>query len=1002
MRKTNLLILFLLLISMSVNAQDRRITGTIIDNDTKEAVMQVTIQLLKTDSSFVSGTLSNEQGTFSIAAPSDGSFILKITSVGYKTIHKNVEIKQEKDVALGKIAFNPDAIMLKETTVTAQAAKVVVVEDTFIYNAAAYRVPEGSVIEELVKKLPGADVDENGTITINGKTVKKVKVDGKEFMTGDTKIAMKNLPTAIVEKVKAYDEKSDLARITGIDDGDESTVLDFGLKPGMHKGVFANADLGVGTKHRYSEKVMGSYMNSKARLMGFGSANNVNDRGFPGGGGGGRFGGGGRGGLTAAKMIGINFNYEEKDKLNVDGSLAWNHSDSDSKSETSAENFVSTVGSFSNSLSQSFSRSNNIDLRLKVEWRPDKLTNIIFNPNINYSTGDGRSVSSSASYNQDPYLYVTDPLNDEDIATLAAENLMVNSRSNQSVSNNDRLGVGSSLQLNRKLNDKGRNLTLKASINYDNNGSKSLSESNVHLFQVKNIAGNDSTYLTNRYNLTPSKSWSYVLQSTYSEPIFKNVFLQFNYQFNYRYNKSDRSTYDFSLYDYRMLDSFHGKYGGWDEYFLSLGYPLDYYREEDLSRFSEYSNYVHELNTTLRVVREKYQLTAGFMVQPQKSHYVQHYQGVNTDTVRTVVNFTPTMTLRYRFSKQSRLQLDYRGRTSHPSIEQLLDITDDSDPLNISMGNPGLKSAFTSNMRMSYNNYFQKHQQSISVNAGYSNTRNSISNMVTYNEATGGRTTRPENINGNWNGNIDLTFSSAIDTAGIWNMSSSTSLNYNNRVGYLYQNDLHKSVKNITRTTAWRERLQLSYRKDWFEITADGTLNYSHTRNLLQSQNNLDTWQFSYGASMNIFAPWGMSLSTDMHEQSRRGYSDATMNTNELIWNAQLSQSFLKGKPLTVTLQFYDLLHQQSNFSRTINEMRRSDTQYNAITSYAMLHVIYRFNAFGGKEGRRAMRGLPRGFDDSFRDRSRGGMGPRGGGGGNRGGGMRGGGGFGGGFGGGR
>ncbi len=995
MRKTNLLILAMLLLSMIAKAQDRRITGTIIDNDSKEAVMQVTVQLLKKDSSFVTGTLTNEQGSFSVSAPANGSYILKFTSVGYKTTHKNIVIRQSKNMALGNIMFSPDAIMLKETTVTAQAAKVVVVEDTFVYNAAAYRVPEGSVVEELVKKLPGAEIDDEGTITINGKTVKKIKVDGKEFMTGDTKIAMKNLPTSIVEKVKAYDEKSDLARITGIDDGDESTVLDFGLKPGMHKGVFANADLGVGTKHRYSEKVMGSYMNSKARLMGFGSANNVNDRGFPGGGGG-RFGGGGRGGLTAAKMIGINFNYEEKDKLNIDGSLAWNHSDNDGKSETAAENFVSKVGSFSNSLSQSYSRNNSIDVRLKVEWKPNKMTNIILNPNINYSTGDGRSISSSASYNKDPYLFVSNPLNADDMAVLAADSLMVNSRVNESVSYNDRLGAGTSLQFNRKLNDKGRNLTLRASINYNDNGSKSLSESGVHLYQVKNAAGNDSTYVTDRYNVTPTKSWSYVLQSTYSEPIFKNVFLQFNYQFNYKYNKSDRSTYDFSRYDYAMLDRYDGKYGGWDEYFLSLGYPLDYYIEEDLSRFSEYSNYIHQLNTTLRVIREKYQLTAGVMVQPEKSHYVQHYQGVNTDTVRTTLNFTPTLSLRYRFSKVSRLQVDFRGNTSQPSINQLLDITDDSDPLNISKGNPGLKSAFNTNLRANYNNYFQKHQQSINVNLGYSNTRNSISNMVTYDEATGGRTTRPENINGNWNGNAGLNMSTAIDSAGVWNLSSSTNLNYANRVSYLYQNDLHKSVKNITRTTAWGERLQLSFRKDWFEITANGSLNYSHTRNLLQSQNNLDTWSFSYGASMNIYAPWGMSLSTDMHEQSRRGYTDAAMNTNELIWNAQLSQSFLRGKPLTVTLQLYDILHEQSNFSRAINEMRRSDTSYNAITSYAMLHVIYRFNAFGGKEARRAMRGLPRGFDNSFRDRNRGEFPMRGGG--NRGGGNRGG--FGGGFGG--
>lgn len=153
------------------------------------------------------------------------------------------------------------------------------------------------------------------------------------------------------------------------------------------------------------------------------------------------------------------------------------------------------------------------------------------------------------------------------------------------------------------------------------------------------------------------------------------------------------------------------------------------------------------------------------------------------------------------------------------------------------------------------------------------------------------------------------------------------------------------------------ERLQGSFRKDWLEISLDGSINYMHTRNLLQSQNNLDTWQFSYGGSVNIFAPWGTSISTDLHNQSRRGYNDNSMNTNELIWNAQISQGFLKGKPLTVSLQFYDILHNQSNYSRSINAMQRSDTEYNSINSYAMLSVSYRLNLFGGKEARSKMFG---------------------------------------------
>ena len=369
----------------------------------------------------------------------------------------------------------------------------------------------------------------------------------------------------------------------------------------------------------------------------------------------------------------------------------------------------------------------------------------------------------------------------------------------------------------------------------------------------------------------------------------------------------------------------------------------------------------------LRVIREKYRLNVGVMVQPQKTRFIQRYQGINTDTVRNVVNVTPTLDFRYRFSKLSNLRINYRGTTSQPSMTDLLDIRDDSDPLNITMGNPGLKPSFTNTLRLFFNNYTQEHQRATMVHLNYSNTRNSISNMVTYDEQTGGRTTRPENINGNWNISGALMFNTALDSVGYWTISTFTNVRYNNYVGYLALDKYSGSRKKTTKTTTLGEQLTASFRNSWLEVSLDGSVDYTHTRNLLQSQNNLDTWQFAYGGYASVYMPWGMSLSTDLHQNSRRGYNDSSMNTNELIWNLQLSQSFLKGNALTVSLQLYDILHEQSNFSRTINAMQRSDTRYNSINSYAMLHAVYRVNLFGG--GRKNDPGMER--------RGRDGGGPR-------------------------
>uniref|UniRef100_UPI0040259C88 outer membrane beta-barrel protein n=1 Tax=Segatella hominis TaxID=2518605 RepID=UPI0040259C88 len=968
--KKSILTMLLLLVSIASFAQERLVSGAIIDRDTKDPIEQVTVQLLKTDSTYVTGAISNEKGLFHLNAPENGKYLLKITSVGYKPTVKRVVIEQDKNLALGNVVVGADAIMLKGAVVTAMAQKVTLKEDTFVYNSAAYRTPEGSVVEELVKRLPGAEVSDDGTIKINGKEVKKILVDGKEFMTGDTKTALKNLPTSIIDKIKAYDEKSDLSKVTGIDDGEEQTVLDFNVKKGMNKGLMSNIDLGIGNKDRYSARGMGGYFNSNNRFMLFGNANNTSDRGF--GGGGPRRGFGGGNGLNASKMLAVNYNYEEKNKFKFNTSLRWNHSDGDVWSRRSSENFMGSSSSFSNSLNQNFSRSDSWNGNIRLEWMPDTMTNILFRPSISWTTNDSRSTGISASYNQDPYQYSDDPLSDEGIEKMDEVDAVINRQKSVSLSNSKNNNISGMLQLNRKLNNKGRNVTLRMDAKYTDKDSKSISLQNAHLYLVQTAAGLDSTYQTNRYNLTPSKDYSYSAQATYSEPLWKATFLQLSYKFTYSYSKSDRSTYDFSKYSF---DGINPEYGAWGNYLGRLDGGLGDYRDDKLSRYSEYRNYTHDIQVMMRFVRQKYNLNFGVMIQPQRSKFIQDYQGKYVDTVRTVTNVSPTLDFRYRFSKMSNLRVNYRGTTSQPSISQLLDITDNSDPLNISKGNPGLKPSFTQNFRLFYNNFVQNHNKGVMTYINFSTTSNSISNKVTYDETTGGRITRPENINGNWNVMGAFMFNCSIDSAGVWNINTDTNLGYNHYVSYLSLDKSQDSQKNTTQNTTWNERLSLSYRNDWLELSLDGTLAYNHAKNKLQPNSNLDTWQFSYGPSMTLTAPWGTSLNTSLSCSSRRGYSDASMNTDEFVWNAQLSQGFLKGKPLTVMLQFYDLLHQQSTFSRAISSVSRTDTEYNAINSYAMLHVVYRMNLFGGKDARKGNREEGPGGRPDFRGRPFNGMG---------------------------
>ena len=930
------------------------ISGQLIDADLKEPMVQTTIQLFTaSDSVFVGGTVTNQKGNFSLEAPSSGTYRLKISSVGYETLERELTLRRNEHQDLGMLLMETESIMLKEAVVTGRAAQVVVRKDTIMYNPEAYRTPEGSPIEELIKRIPGAEVDDDGNITINGKQVKKILLDGREFMLGDVETALKNIPVSIIQNMKFYDQQSDQARITGIDDGEKETVLDFTIKKGMNRGYMTNLDLAAGTHHRYASRGMGSSFTDKTRFVLLGNWNNKEEN----------AGWWNRRGLNARKMLGTNLNYDDGTKLKMDASIRWNHRDGDNQTQNASENFYSeTSRTFSNTNTSNFTRSNNWWGNVRVEWKPDTLTNILLRANGNYGTNDATNESLAGTFSEDPYLYVDDPLaaleSLESIDPIA--NILVNRNKSASLTYGDNKNAWGMLQMYRRLNSRGRNIVVRLEANNGSSQNKNASDNEVHLFRVKNQAGQDSTYYTARYSTTPSDNSGYVLSTTYSEPLWKGAHLQANYELRYSRNKSDRQTYDFSRLPQDPFAGIEPQYRDWDTWIgdvsplSSFLVPLSSYLDKNLSRYSEYKNYTHNLRLTLRHKEEAYDYNVGFLVQPQHSNFIQDYRGVYVDTVRNVTNLTPTLDFHYKFSEQSNLWVHYRGDTRQPEMSQLLDITDDSNPLYVTQGNPGLKPQFTNSLNAYYNNYIVRHKRSIVAYANYRHIRNSISNMVRYDSETGGSISRPENINGNWNFNGGFTFNTAIDTTAHWNVGTDTRLRYNNYVSYVAQQQAD-AQKNTTRTLNLNERLTAGYRNDWLEVTLDGQVNYQHSRNELQPTADLDTWQFNYGGQFLVRLPYDFEVSMNLHERSRRGYNDSSMNTNELLWNGQISKPFFKNKSLNVALNFYDLLGQQSNYERWVNATGRSDTQYNSVNSYAMLHVRYRLNMFGGKidtEGR--------------------------------------------------
>lgn len=925
------------------------VTGTVLDGGDKSPVMQATVQILSLkDSTMVKGNVSDLDGNFALSVR-PGKYLLKISYIGYTTFFRQIEMTRNKlRLNVGNIELQADAIMLGEAVVVAQAPEVTAAEDTLVYNSSAYRVPEGSALEELVKKLPGAEVDENGKITINGKEIKKIMIDGKEFFADDPNIAMKNLPVNIIDKVRAYDKQSDLARATGIDDGEEETVLDLSVKPGMNKGWFGNADLAAGTEDRYSGKIMLNRFWGDNQFTVIGSMNNVNDQGYPGGGGGFRW--GGQNGLTAIKMGGFNFS-TTSEKLETGGSVNFNYKDADIISKQASETFVSSDNSsFQNALIAQRNKNTALTADFRIEWRPDTMTMLLVRPRLSYGDTDNTESSNSGTFNAEPQ-NTTDELiaaiQEGNLTDLMAEENIVNTIIRNSLSKSSDFNVGGSVMFNRRLGKAGRNINFRGTYNYTNSSSEQFSTSETEYFQMTD---EERLEILNRYISTPTLNNNFSARVSYSEPIFKGGFLQFSYNFQYRYSTTDNSTYTMPN-DWTIDNGYGGEYTG----------VLD----KENSKSAHYTYYNHQAELALRWIREKMRLNVGVSFQPQKTELSYKKGDLDTVTVRNVFNFTPTLDFRYKFNKTSQLRINYRGRSSQPSMTDLLPIEDTTDPLNIRRGNPGLKPSFTNSFRAFYNTFNTETQRGMVAHVSFSNTMNSVSSRRVYNETTGGYITTPENINGNWNLFSMLGSNTALRNKK-YTINTFTTASYNNIVSYISDNtETTNDDRNKTRQLRLGERLRGTYRTDWWEVSLNGSLNYTHSRNNYQEQNNMDTYDFSYGASTNIRLPWNMSIATDLSQNSRRGYSDDSMNRDELIWNAQISQDFLKGNAATVSIQFYDILRNQSNVSRAITAAMRSDTEYNAIYSYCMVHFIYRLNLFGGKNGGPSMGG-PHGRGPGF------------------------------------
>lgn len=990
-----LTLLILCMCSFVAMAQKVTVSGVVMDGSLNEPMTGASVVLLQPKDSAQSAGISTDlEGRFKLPAVKAGNYIMRISYMGFQTYYRNIVLpKNNKSINLGTITLQENSKMMKEAEVTARVAQVEMKADTFVFNADAYRMPEGSMLEELVKKLPGAEIDDEGNIKINGKSVSKIMVDGKEYFQNDTKMALKNLPSKLIKKLKSYDKKSDYSRITGIDDGEEETVLDLSVKKGMKDGWVGNFDAAYGTEDRYSGKANVNRFMDNSYLSVIGSRNNVNDFG-------GRWGGGGSG-ITTSTMGGATFAWENGKPeytaglLKLGGNVRYSSRDSESETRTNSEMFLPTGASqFSNSKNLGTNWSQSVNANFQIEWFPDSMTNILFRPNFSHSDGNSFSNNRSVTFNKNPFeAGLTEPVDDytKDIEHYKESLGMVNSNERVNDGNNYNNSFNAGLQINRRLAVPGRNITLNLDGSYSESNNESHNRSIVRYYQRADEMNADYQDIS-----SPSKNYSYQGRLSYTEPILKGTHLQLSYQAQYRYQDSDRGLKHYEelekviqtnpiLNNITALNLYEGTFIGENGQLLYLSDYIDFSQlKEDLqnSQYAKYKEFNQSVNLMFRHTStfengQELRLNLGVNWQPQRTEMDYERLGIKDTLVRHIQNWAPRFNMRWKISNTSQLRVRYNGNMSQPSMTNLIEVMDNSNPLRISTGNAGLKSSWNDRFNVDYNNYITEKQMGWNINAWGNINRRSISNAVIYDTESGVSYSRPMNIDGDWNAGTWMGFNTALDAKKYFNLSVNLNLSHSNNVGYVSSNleaeagkfvtgqiDMNELFdymdknnllkKSTTRSTNIGDNLRINFRNDLLEVGVNGGMNYQHARNDMQASGNRDTWFFNYGGNVVVNMPWDMQFSSDISQQSRRGYDDASMNTNELIWNAQLSQNFLKQKNATVSVQWYDILRNRSSISRSLSATNRSDTWTNAIHSYVMVHFIYRFNLLGDKEARAA------------------------------------------------
>ena len=916
--RMNILLCFLWLFSATLSAQQVKIVKghvcVLSEDSIERSLPYASVVVLEgKDSAFVKGMASDANGSFKLEfiPQKRMEYLLRISYIGMSTIFRKLD-PHMMDIDCGHILME-SGIKLAEVLVTAPVKEIDMAGDTTVINADAYRTPEGSNLEELVRKIPGLEYDDRSkSLSYNGLVISEINVNGEAFFSGNHVLALENLPADLISRIKVYDKRSEMEKFTGVRTVDENYVLDLQTKKELNGTLITSVAVGKGNKKKKEGELISNFFKADGENLSVIAKSGNRD-------------------ITTENKknrqdnIAVNFLKKFGETVHINGNIMYNNAINGINGTSYYEQYLMTGNRYRYATDNGYHTNRMISAMLSARWNIDKKTLLNISGSFNALKGINDDSNRQATYNADPKLDVTSPFN-RDASEQIEDSIRVNDicMTSRSSSINRLYSIGA--DITRRLNAKGTSLGLTVQYSEERGNNKAFSLSSTTYYQLQNVKGNDSILYRNQYQESPNRNRTIKLGLILTQILRKNLRAQLSYIFKLDNQSRDRNTYVLSP----VIDGEeHTPTGNFPK-----GYEVEY--TDSLSNKSRSHTMAHGVSLNLNYTDKTWEITTGLSVTPKRQTLDQKTGWTQADTLRYSVNYHPTLTILWR-KRKTWVQLSYEGNTQQPGLAELLTLTDNSDPLNIIRGNPDLKSSYTQKVRFEVRDT----KTGLSGDVNWTSMLNNVTRAVIYDSQTGGIESRPVNVNGNWNIKAAMRYQKRINH--YFNLSARTGTSFIQSVSLVNDGQREQPERSVTHNRLYNAGLRVGYQPKWGGFDLSGDWRFRHSTNLLRETNNYIR-DYSFGLTAYAVFPGNIRLKSETTHTFRNGTNINRSEDNEVVWNLHLSWSFLKYKKAEFSVYWADILSQKKSYSRNVTSHGLSERYTQQIGSYFIVSFKYRFN----------------------------------------------------------